>query len=279
MLIIPLSSVAQENFNSLNEKGNSSIEKQNYSEALAFFKKAIEMGTDNKNDLVYTSSIAGICAQKIDDSNQAIFFFGNAINNGCKEEDIYERYFNLIKPQKDLVKEEFAMQQARKNIPEASGKYTVMLLNFYFNHQYFDKVVQIANEPMSGSVNQSQVVTLKAISLAKLGKMNEAIESLENFIKSNPDSYDASKQLGLIYYDSAFEINTKAKNDYKSIKKPPWTDYNLFLQKEKKSMEQFKKALPNLEKGYQIKADEILKKALYNTYIKLGNNAKANLYK
>ncbi len=278
-LIFPLSSVSQESFSSWNEKGNNSLENQNYQEALSFFMKAIEVGTENKADLNWTAATAAICAQQINDTTKAIFFYETAIKNDCKEEDIYERYLKLVQQQKDLDKEEFILKQARKNVTEANNKYTIKLLNFYFNNKLFEKAIQIADEPISANINQGQIVIFKVISLTKTGKSNEAIQLLEKFIENNPDSYEALKQMGLICYDVAFTTNTKAKSDYKSLKKPSWDDYNNFLIKEKQSTEQFKKALPFLEKAYQIKADETLKNTLYNTYLKLENKGKASLYK
>ncbi|MDP3446044.1 MAG: tetratricopeptide repeat protein [Ignavibacteria bacterium] len=278
-LIFPLSSVSQESFSSWNEKGNNSLENQNYPEALSFFMKAIEIGTENKADLIWTAATAAICAQQINDTTKAIFFFETALKNDCKDEDIHERYLKLAQQQKDLDKEEFILKQARKNVTDANNKYTIKLLNFYFNNNLFEKAIQLADEPLSASLNQGQIVIFKAISLTKTGKSNEAIQLLEKFIDNNPDSFEALKQMGLICYDVALTTNTKAKSDYKNLKKPSWDDYNNFLIKEKKSAEQFKKALPFLEKAYQIKADETLKNTLYNTYIKLGNKGKASLYK
>jgi len=278
-LILPLSAFSQESFSSFREKGNKSLDDQKYQEAVSFFLKAIELGTENKADLAWTSSIAAICALQIKDTTNAIFFFETAIKNNCNQEDIYERFLNLAQQRNDLNREEIILKQAGKNIAEGGNKYTIKLLNFYFNNKFYEKAILLADQPLSASINPEQVIVLKAHALIKTGKSNEAIQILEKFNVDHPDSFESLKQLGLICYEKAYALNLKAKNDYKKLIKPSMSDYNNYLARGKSTTEDFKRALPYLEKAYQIKADGIVKNVLYNTYIKLGNKEKASKYK
>lgn len=280
LLTFPILSMSQEEtFQSLSAKGNEFIDKVDYKNALLCFEKALNMCTDNQADIVWTASLAGICAQHMEDFPKAFSLFEIAIKNNCKDIDVYTRGLLIAEQLNDPVKEEQMLLAARKNVDGAYKTYTTRLLNLYFRDQQFDKAISVADELLLLDATQTQVIKIKGFSLIKIGKQNEAIPIFETILAANPKDLESLMQLGLIYYERGSLIFDKAKENYKSIKNPTQINYTEYRMQNEKSGTDYRKAIPYLEKAYQIKPDDGLKNALFKSYSRTGNVPKANQFK
>ncbi len=280
LLTFPVLSMSQEeNFQSLSAQGNEFIDKVDYKNALLSFEKALKIGTDNEADIVWTASLAGICAQHLEDFPKAFSLFEIAVKNNCKDADVYARGLRIAEQLNDMGKQEQMLLAARKNVDGAYKTYTTRLLNLYFSDQQFDKAISLADELLVLDSTQTQVLRIKGFSLIKTGEHEKAIPVFETILTQNPNDLDGMIQLGLLYYERGCTIDDKVKADYLLIKNPTQVNYLEYRLKREKSWTDYRKALPYLEKSYQIKPDIGIKKTLFLLYSRLGNTQKANQFK
>ena len=249
-----------ETFVSLSNKANNLIEEQKYEEALVCFEKAIEMGTDNQEMLAWTSMTAGICAQQINELSKAFQHFETAIINKCKDEDIYERYFNLAASLEDGDKQERALQVGRNYIDGGYEKYTVCLMNYYYRTKQYEKTIQIADTLINIGNRQVQFYNIKGASLQNLKKVEESIPVYKEALKISSNNFNSLRQLGLIYYDKAANLYNNTMNSYKSISDPSGSEYKAARDNVNLSISYYKQAASYLEQAVQIQpTDEIVK--------------------
>ena len=114
---------------------------------------------------------------------------------------------------------------------------------------------------------------------AVLGQVNEKSGDLENAEKSylkalelKPDYEIINFKLGALYFNAAAEFNKKL-NDLPPKETVKAKEY------EEKIKENFKKAIPFLEKAYESTPDKAYKQRIFQAYSRLGETEKAAKYK
>ncbi|WP_106831399.1 tetratricopeptide repeat protein [Parabacteroides pacaensis] len=281
LYLLLLSSVTvraqDETFASLSDKANNLIEEQKYEEALACFDKAIAIGTDDKETLVWTAVTAGICAQQMNELTKAFQYFETAIIHKCKDEDIYERYLDLAGKLKDteklknIDKQEHAFQIVRGHVDGAREKYTIRLMNHYYNTKQYEKTIQMADTLINEGNKQIQFYNIKGISLQNLNKQDEAILVYKKALVVAPNDFNSLRQLGLIYYDKATHLYNNTIKSYQSISDPVSSEYKAVKEKVNTVIDYYKQSASYLEKAAQIQpSDETVKEYLVKAKKKAG---------
>ena len=114
---------------------------------------------------------------------------------------------------------------------------------------------------------------------AVLGQVNEKSGDLENAEKSylkalelKPDYEIINFKLGALYFNAAAEFNKKL-NDLPPKETVKAKEYD------EKIKENFKKAIPFLEKAYESTPDKAYKQRIFQAYSRLGETEKAAKYK
>jgi len=114
---------------------------------------------------------------------------------------------------------------------------------------------------------------------AVLGQVHEKTNDLPNaekeYLKAleiKPDFESVNYKLGAMYFNAGNEYNKKI-NDLKPGEKAKEKEY------EEKVKENFMKAIPYLEKAYELNQDKAYKQRLLNIYTRLGEPEKAKKYK
>lgn len=257
-------------FLSLSDKANSLIEEQKYEEALVCFEKAIAIGSDNKESLAWTAVTAGICAQQIGDLSRAFQFFEIAITNNCADEDIYERYLRIASELNDPATLEQALQIARKN-RDTDHKYTVRLMNHYYNAEQYEKTIQLVDTLLYEGNQQVQFYNIKGMSLQKINKQEESVPVYKKALEIAPSDFNSLRQLGLIYYEKATDLYNNTMKSYQSISNPTKAQYNSVKDKVKKATGYYQESAAFLEKAAQVQpADETVKDYLARAKKKAG---------
>lgn len=280
LLVLPIITLSQvEDFQSLNVQANNYIDKEDYNAALVCLEKALKIGTDNQTELIWTATLAGICARQTNDLNKAYSLFEIAIKNNCKDEDVFNKSLQIAEQLNDVEKQVSILLSARQNVDGSFQKNSTKLLYAYYNNQQFDKAIRVADELLAKDPDQIQVLKVKGFSLIKTEKVSEGIFVFNKLIANDPNNLDGLRQLGFVYYEQGNIIKDKALDDYNLLKKPTQVDYILFQQQYKKSWVDYRKALPYLEKSYQIEPNVGIKQAIFNMYSRMGDINKANKYR
>lgn len=86
--------------------------------------------------------------------------------------------------------------------------------------------------------------------LDKMGENDRAEESYKNALSINPNHFDANYNMGAMFFNKGVEWNNKA-NDLPLSEKKKYQEFS------KNADEQFKKALPFLEKAHEINPNDV----------------------
>ncbi|TKG97258.1 tetratricopeptide repeat protein [Puteibacter caeruleilacunae] len=269
---------SQDTFKSKADEANKLLENQDYSGALAKFEEAFKIGTDDKRQLAWTASIAGICAQESGNVDKAIELYAVALKNNLADEDIINRQITLCKKKKNIAEEANTLMAAMKIMPGADYKYRKKLLYVYYNSGQFDKAIPTADTLLMAKPGDHKLMYMKASSLSKNKQVPEAIKLFEQILAEDAGYTSAYTQLGLVYYNKATSIYDNGRDHYNNLKKPTRMDYTNYRNAIKKSYTDYNKAIIYLEKSYAAKPSDFVKKALFTSYTRIENKEKAAKY-
>ena len=263
-----------EDFKSLTEKGNDCISNNDYIKAIEFFEKAFYIGTDDNDELIWNSTIAGTCAKQANEPLKALSFFQIAIDLKSQEQDVYTQFFNLAEQLKDKEKQEYVLLKALEN-GMSNRIYLNKLVFFYYQTGQYDKAINSVDELLKIIPPKTDILTIKAISLERTNQSDNATVEYENILTIDPDNKIAVSNLGMIYYNKGNTIYDSARADYMKIKNPTKEQYALMTKKFDDAAVFYKKAIPLLEKS---SPEPHIKDALSKSYTRIRSVEKANIH-
>ena len=106
----------------------------------------------------------------------------------------------------------------------------------------------------------------------KTGDISNAEKEYLAAMELKPETEDVNYRLAALYFSQAVEMNKK-------LNELPPKETAKAKEYEEKVKENFKKAIPFLEKAYEIKPDKAYKQRLFQIYNRLGETEKALKYK
>ncbi|HAQ20981.1 MAG TPA: hypothetical protein DCR40_17370 [Prolixibacteraceae bacterium] len=242
---------------------------QNYASAFSSFEQilAIENTQVYKAEspeqvdtvIIYNAALSAYNAKLYD---EAIEYFKKATFYKYNKAQTYERLSESYLSKKDTAGTLDALQQGLKVYPGNSA-ILVQLINIYEKGNRLDEAMKYLDLAISNDSNNESFYLFRGILLARMNKPEEAIKSYLKAIELKPGNFDAFFNLGIVYYnlgviqiDVANSVPTNQPEKYET-------------EKNKADLE-FKKALPYLEKAYELKTDDSsLLEALKNGYYRL----------
>lgn len=145
------------------------------------------------------------------------------------------------------------MDKGMKLFPD-EPYYSVNLINSYIEQGKDEEAIAILNKAIENSPNNAQLYDVMGKLHENAGRIEEAIKSLEKALAVDPNFTEANYDLGRIYYNQGVTLKSGDKVDATS---------------EAKAKEYFQKALPYLEKAYEVNPDGSYY-VLGNVYYQLG---------
>lgn len=239
--------LSQENFNELNTKGNSELDSLNYKKALEYFDKALNIGSDTKSEMVWTSILAATCATQLNDNQKTIHYNNIAIDNGCTDLTLIEQQLKLAENYNDFKTREKVLLYARE-LEDNYLKYTLKLLYLYYNNQQYENTISTAEQVLSVKPDHFNARYLKSLALLNTGYEKEAILSLNQLHSEDPANTKVLLQLGLYYFNSASAVFDRANKKYKGLTNPTRTDYHNYRQEIRPALENYEACIPFFEK-------------------------------
>jgi tetratricopeptide (TPR) repeat protein len=242
---------------------------QNYDEALASFEQilAIEDTPVYKAEspnlvdtvIVYNAALTAYSAKKFD---KAIVYYKIAAKYKYNGAQTYERLSESYLSKKDTVGALEVMQQGLKEYPGNSA-ILVQLINIYEKVNRLNEAMKYLDMAISNEPNNESFYLFRGILFVGMKNPEEAIKSYLKAIELKPGNFDALFNLGILYYNIGV-IQIDVANAVPSNQPEKYE-----AEKVKADLE-FKKALPYLEKAYELKAeDRSLLEALKNVYYRL----------
>jgi len=242
---------------------------QNYDEALASFEQilAIEDAPVYKAEspnlvdtvIVYNAALTAYSAKKFD---KAIVYYKIAAKYKYNGAQTYERLSESYLSKKDTVGALEVMQQGLKEYPGNSA-ILVQLINIYEKVNRLNEAMKYLDMAITNEPNNESFYLFRGILLDRMKNPEEAIKSYLKAIELKPGNFDALFNLGILYYNIGV-IQIDVANAVPSNQPEKYE-----AEKVKADLE-FKKALPYLEKAYELKTDDSsLLEALKNVYYRL----------
>lgn len=245
--------------------GAEAYQSQDYQKALKNFEIAAQLKPEDTTAYLY----GGIAAQQAELWDKALENYYKLIELGYEQKDVYnstiyverainkdnEKALEVVKKarevfpdDKDLMKEEINLLISTDQADEARGKLEAA----------------IAAEPENANLYYNL-----AFLNDQVGNKEKAIEQYKKAVSLDPDYFEANFNIAVIYYNEAADLIKKANEmDLKTYQKKGGAI-------EEQAKEGFRKALPYLEKSYEIRPNDItVLETLQTVYAQLKMNEK-----
>lgn len=258
LLIHDLSIQAETSFNS-----------QDYNKALISFEQILavennpvykaEAPSEVDTVVIYNAALAAFNAKKFD---KAVEYYKKAAFYKYNGARTYELLSESYLAQKDTVSALETMQNALKEYPSNSS-ILVELINVYEKKGKVDDAMRYLESAISKEPGNESFYLIRGILFERIKNTDEAIKCYEKAIELKPLYMDALFNLGIVYYNCG--VNQIDVANLVPSNQPEKYD----VERNKADLE-FRKALPYLEKAYEItNSDKMTLEALKNVYYRL----------
>jgi len=252
LIIMAMPVKSQETFQSLFDLGQKEVENQNYQKAIEYYDRALTTTTEDSSKMMWTASVASVCASHINDDKLIIKYNNIAIDYGSQDQFMMDQQLELAAKYKDNNTTEKVLYAAR-NIDGKYKKYTSKLVSFYFKNQKYPETLNAAEEILSIDPENVNALDYKGLALTQSGNNEEALETFKTALSISPDDLNANIQAGMIIFNKAKSMFDTANKNYEKIKAPTPLDYHHYKQEVTKAKPYYEECLPYLQKYNAVK--------------------------
>ena len=203
-------------------------------------------------DMVYHffAGYMAMAQSEIDGSlwQEAIDFMEKAIELGFEDEgQIYSLLYNAYL---SLENEERALSYAQTGFQKHPGYTHLMydLINFYLEREQNEQALEYLEYAISNDPQNAVLLFAKGKVLDELGELEKSLLAYQASIALDPEYFDPYFNISVLHYNQGVKFNELA-NDARTQ-----ADYDMYRNQ---SDEEFEKAIPPMEKAFQLKPDEI----------------------
>lgn len=205
---------------------------------------------------------AGLAAYNAEDYDKAIDYYRQAAETGYNEARTYSLIANAYQLKEDTLGALTALQEGFEKYPEDNTVLTSMIQIYLDMDKTEDAMryldMAIAREPENATFHFA-----KGTLHEKLEEIDQAITAYENAIEVDNTFFNAYYNLGALYYNQGVK-QIEVANAVPTNKNE---EYEAELSK---ADEWFKKALPYMERCYELKPDDTMtRESLKNLYYRL----------
>jgi len=247
------------------DEGSNCFELQDYACATHNFSKAIEVGKMPIINHVDTIVVyyAGLAAQLAGDYHKAIDFYKKTISldytsDGNLYYNIYEAYLAM-----DMAEE--GLQYLEEGFTKFPGNQSILigLINYYLAlGDDPTKVLDFLKKAIEMEPENVSLYHAKGTLLDKLDDQEGAQKAYETAIEINPDFFDATFNLGVLFFNTGVRYLEEAN-------KIPARDFDKYDAMMEKANAEFMKSIPYMERCLEINPnDQASLETLRNLYFR-----------
>ena len=252
LVVLAISARTQETFQSFSNKAQQEFANENYQQAIDYYQQAMMINGVDSSNMVWTASLASICASYLKDDMQLIKYNNIAIEFGSQDLYLIDKQLKLAEKYKDSVSTEKVLRKAR-NIEGKYKKYSQELMLFYFKNKSYNKTINIADDILVVDSDNINALNYKGMSLHQTGKEPSAMECFKTVLDIDPENLNANIQMGMILYNKGKMIFDTANKDYEKLKSPTALEYHEYKKEIRKSKPYYQECLPFLQRYNSIK--------------------------
>ena len=249
---------------------NSAVEAytaNDYVKATDYFEKklAIDKTSMFKTDAVIDTAImynTGLAAMNAKQFQKAITYFTDCAKYGYNGGSSYSQIISAYQQLGDTIKSVEIMKQAFEKYPDDQSV-NVQLINYYIMSGQPNEAISYLDKAIEKEKGNASFYLAKGVALDKLNRQDEAIEVYKKAVEVKPDYADAYYNIGVIYFN-------RGVKQFDVANAVPTSDQVRYEAEKTKSDDQFKLAVPYLEKAVEFNPkDNYISEQLKNLYYRL----------
>jgi len=239
----------------------------NYVKAADYFEKklALDQTPMFKSDATIDTAImynTGLAAMNAKQYEKAIKYFRDCAKYGYNGGSSYAQIISAYQQLGDTVKSVEIMKEAFEKYPEDQS-INVQLINYYIVSGQPNEAISYLDKAIDKEKTNSSFYLAKGVALDKLGRQDEAIEVYKKAVEVKPDNADAYYNIGVIYFN-------RGVKQFDVANAVPTSNQAQYEIEKNKSDDEFKKAVPYLEKAVEYNPkDTFILDQLKNLYYRL----------
>lgn len=232
---------------------------KNFEKSYNAFSSMVEIG---ENPLVKTSDTlivyyTGVTANEAGKPAEAIKYFQKALDMNYSSPTIYLDLNKAYSATGDSAQALASLQNGFNKYPD-NVSILIELINYYLVKGQSQEALEYLGKAKASDPNNKSFHFAEGTLYDKMGKSEEAIKAYNKAIELDPAYFDAYYNAAVVYYNSAVKLMEDAVNEQ---------DNKKYLEKKAVAEEEFKKAIPYMEKASEINPKDISSlqtlKALY----------------
>jgi tetratricopeptide (TPR) repeat protein len=199
----------------------------------------------NTNDtlIIYYT---GVTANEAGKPAEAINYFKKAVALNYNSPSIYLDMNKAYLATGDSAQALSSLQEGFQKYPD-NVSILIELINYYLVKGQSKEALEYLAKAKANDPNNKSFYFAEGTLYDKMSDANNAIKAYDKAIEIDPKYYDAYYNAAVVYYNSAVKMMEEAVNE---------TDNNKYLEKKAAAEEQFKKAIPYMEKASEINPQE-----------------------
>ncbi len=253
--------------NTLINQAIEAFQANNFAKATDYFEKKLELDKTSmfKADAILDTAImynTGLAAMNAKLFDKAIKYFTECTKHGYNGGSSYAQIISAYQQLGDTVKSVAIMKQAFEKYPDDQS-IIVQLINYYIMSNKPDEAIAYLDKAIAKEPENSSYYLAKGVALDKLGRQDDAIEVYKKATTVKVDNADAYYNIGVIYFN-------RGVKQFEVANLVPTSDQAKFEVEKNKSDDEFRKAVPFLEKAVQYNPkDTYINDQLKNLYYRL----------
>jgi len=243
---------------------------KNYEKSYEYFAKIIMLNDwpilqGTIDTIMYY--FAGLMASEAGNDQNAIEMLNKALSLDFKDPNLYATLAKSYKSVGDTTKAFEILDKGIKEYPD-SQILLAELINYYLKKGQHQKALDYLKKAEEGDPNNITFIFAEATIYENLGQKDKAIETYKKCLNIDPNYFNAYFNIGIVYYNKGSNLNNKCQEIESDV------EYKKCM---KEADEEFKNAIPYLEKAKEIATDikdkcETLR-ALKSIYFRINDEA------
>jgi tetratricopeptide (TPR) repeat protein len=241
-----------------------------FAEATPMFKKAYDiaktLGSPDANDML---NLAATSALRAGDYNTALAYFTELKNNGVETVDLYK---HLAACYNGLGDSKQAMDMINAGLEKTPGDAGLILekVNAYLKEGRGAEAVEDLNKLRELDPENAQLLFVLGTIYGDENNKDvydpeKALKYYEDALKIDPNYYDATYNIGVLYTTMANKYIEEA-NEITGFSKAEQEQYNSLIEQ---ANELLRTGMPYLKKAYETQPSDDVKNVLRSIYVKL----------
>lgn len=257
--------------NDLTNQAVEAFEDEDYEMALQSFEEILDIQEidvikEDNPEAVDTVIIynAGLAAYNSENYDKAIEYYSEAAEHGYNEAQTYTLIASSYQMKEDTLGALEALKEGFEKYPEDETLLTSMI-QMYLDLDETEEAMNYLDVAIERDPNNATFYFAQGTLYEKMGDEENAIEVYDKAIEIDDEFFNAYYNMGALYYNKGVQQIDVAN----SI---PTTDNERYEEELEKADQWFQKALPYMERCYELQPDDnMTKESLKNLYYRMND--------